>query len=283
MNNISFDTLQQAARKPVFYEKSETQALWTNPHIAEQMLQVHLNTQTDLASYKPETRRAIVDWMYKKYLSHKNADYLDLGCGPGLYTSEIARRGVSTTGVDFSENSINYARNHAQKNNLHITYINDDYLSIKLNKKFDLVTIIWCDFCVLSRNQRSQFLKFVKSVLKPAGVFLFDFHTYVDFIEFQESSNWDYHEGGSFFAPGRNVVLEQHFKYEEEQARCDKFTIISEDKTEELCLWINYYSKEKIENILMEEGFQIVDIFGSLTGDSVPDGAKKLAIAAISK
>ena len=34
---------------------------------------------------------------------------LDLGCGPGLYAELLAKKGHSITGVDFSENSIQYA------------------------------------------------------------------------------------------------------------------------------------------------------------------------------
>ncbi|MBK8417538.1 MAG: class I SAM-dependent methyltransferase [Anaerolineales bacterium] len=48
----------------------------------------------------------------------KNASILDLGCGPGLYTSRLARAGFQITGMDYSYSSIEYATKYANDNNL---------------------------------------------------------------------------------------------------------------------------------------------------------------------
>ena len=34
----------------------------------------------------------------------------DFGCGPGLYAQRLARAGLNVTGIDFSANSLQYAR-----------------------------------------------------------------------------------------------------------------------------------------------------------------------------
>ena len=38
---------------------------WTDPHIARQMLAVHLDPETDAASRRPETIQRTVDWLIK--------------------------------------------------------------------------------------------------------------------------------------------------------------------------------------------------------------------------
>lgn len=40
------------------------------------------------------------------------SDWVDLGCGPGLYIAELSKQGYHLTGIDQSENSIQYARTH---------------------------------------------------------------------------------------------------------------------------------------------------------------------------
>ena len=39
-----------------------------------------------------------------------NTEIADYGCGPGLYATKMAQRGAIVTGIDFSENSISYAK-----------------------------------------------------------------------------------------------------------------------------------------------------------------------------
>ena len=56
---------------------------------------------------------------------------LDLGCGPGLYASRLARLGHRVTGIDFSPASIRYARQQAEKAGLSCTYIELDLRSLE--------------------------------------------------------------------------------------------------------------------------------------------------------
>lgn len=82
---------------------------WNDPYISLQMLQAHLDTGSDLASRRPETIDAIIEWIVAKVGLEPGDSVLDLGCGPGLYTSRLAEHGMRVTGVDYSKRSIDYA------------------------------------------------------------------------------------------------------------------------------------------------------------------------------
>lgn len=43
---------------------------------------------------------------------------LDIGCGGGLLAADVAQKAKKVTGIDISENNIQYARKHYQKSNL---------------------------------------------------------------------------------------------------------------------------------------------------------------------
>lgn len=112
--------------------------MWTDDHISKQLLDVHLNPDIDLASRRRASIESTVDWILNSANLEK-MNILDLGCGPGLYAELMAERGYKVTGVDFSKNSIEYARNEAIKKNLDIEYVNQNYLELCEENKYDLV------------------------------------------------------------------------------------------------------------------------------------------------
>ncbi len=79
---------------------------WNEPGFSARMLHEHLSQDHDAASRRSMVIDRQVDWIHQSLLWGNPARVLDLGCGPGLYTSQLARRGCSCTGIDFSPASI---------------------------------------------------------------------------------------------------------------------------------------------------------------------------------
>jgi 2-polyprenyl-3-methyl-5-hydroxy-6-metoxy-1,4-benzoquinol methylase len=120
MTDKHFGIFVQAQKRPTIDHQQSTKALWTDPHIAKQMLKSHLDPTNDAASYRRDTIDAAVGWMSSHFHLSRGDSYLDLGCGPGNYTLRMAEKGLRVTGVDFSENSIQYAKNEAMGRDLTI-------------------------------------------------------------------------------------------------------------------------------------------------------------------
>lgn len=73
-----------------------------------------------------------------------------MGCGPGLYTEKLAEQGHDVTGIDFSTNSIQYAKQNSIKKGLDIKYYHQNYLELDLPlESYDLVYMVFTDFAVL--------------------------------------------------------------------------------------------------------------------------------------
>jgi len=67
---------------------------------------------------------------------------LDVGCGPGRYGLELARRGASRcVGVDVADNMIEIARREAEQSGLadRCEWVVSDFLSYKTDEQFDAV------------------------------------------------------------------------------------------------------------------------------------------------
>ena len=86
--------------------------MWTDAHISKQLLDLHINPDTDTASRNEKSIEKTTAWILEQTAGNR---VLDLGCGPGLYAERLAQAGMGVTGMDFSENSIAYARQSAHK------------------------------------------------------------------------------------------------------------------------------------------------------------------------
>ncbi len=86
---------------------------WSDPGFSQRMLNEHLSQAHDAASRRFEIIDQQVEWIHHQVLKGKPGRVLDLGCGPGLYTSRLAKLGHACTGIDFSPASIAYARQQA--------------------------------------------------------------------------------------------------------------------------------------------------------------------------
>lgn len=119
MNKKLLEQIIEFSGKPALFAKG-TGNIWTEPHLADQMLSCHVDLTNDLASRREETIERTVAFLNKRI--KKGSSILDLGCGPGLYAERLFKSGHRVTGVDFSENSIEYARDSAKSKGIEIDY-----------------------------------------------------------------------------------------------------------------------------------------------------------------
>ncbi|MCR1978829.1 class I SAM-dependent methyltransferase, partial [[Clostridium] innocuum] len=144
-----------AMQKPALYETSKDN-IWSDPHTVKRMLKAHLDTTEDSATRRIETVEKAIDWISRQFPAERYPTLLDLGCGPGVYTERFCKKGYAVTGVDFSEHSITYAMHSARQQQLSIHYLCADYTQLHMNSRFHIITLIYCDFGVLSAVDRKK-------------------------------------------------------------------------------------------------------------------------------
>ena len=252
-----------STRQPKLYEKGNAK-MWTDKHISQQLLQVHLNEDMDLASRKMSTIETTVDWILEK-AEDKLLNILDLGCGPGIYAEKLAEKGHKVTGVDFSKNSIDYAKSHAKEKGLNISYIQSNYLALDLEESsFDLVLLIYTDFGALLLDERNQLLKLVSKILKPNGVFIFDVLNDKNLEQKISPKNWEVSEKG-FWKNAPYVVLSDSFLYKEEKVILYQHTVVDEhENVKSYRFWTHFFSNEDLNKTLGEHPFQNIRFYNNI-------------------
>ena len=172
-------------------------------------------------------------------------ELLDLGCGPGIYAEKFYISGYHVTGMDYSKRSIEYAIDSAKNNNMPIEYIYQNYLDIMYQEKFDVITLIYCDFGVMSNQDRNSLLKRIYQALKPGGIFILD-----------------------VFTPNQYKAI------------LDQTVVITEDSIEYYNIWDHTFIKEELEEELQKAGFTSLDFYGDVAGDEYKaDGNLMCAVA----
>ncbi|MCX6568259.1 MAG: bifunctional 2-polyprenyl-6-hydroxyphenol methylase/3-demethylubiquinol 3-O-methyltransferase UbiG [Candidatus Aminicenantes bacterium] len=128
---------------------------------------------------------------------------LEVGCGGGFLSEEIARMGFATTGVDPSERSIRVAADHARKSGLDIRYLTGTGESLPFEDR-SFGAVFCCDVLEHVRDL-PKVISEISRVLKPGGVFFYDTinRTWASFLGAikigQLSKRW------AFFPPNLHV------------------------------------------------------------------------------
>jgi len=226
MNSMNNKLLMDFGNKPKLYRAS-TNKFWDDEHISTGMLEAHLNPHQDGASRTHDFIDKSVDWVTTIIKPQKGTKLLDLGCGPGFYTSRFYQAGYEVTGIDFSKRSISYAKEQCELNDWCIDYHYQDYLTIDYTEEFEIITMIYCDFAVLSESDRKILIEKVYRALKPNGIFLFDVFT--EKMRKTESKNWYKSEEDGFFSPISHMCLQATYQYDDEdQTQLEQYVILTE-------------------------------------------------------
>jgi SAM-dependent methyltransferase len=212
-------------------------------------------------------------------VDHKT-EIADFGCGPGLYTNRLGKRGAKVTGIDFSENSLNYAKKIAAEKNLNVNYVLMNYLDFETTNRFDLIMMIMCDYCALSPEQRKKILLKFHSLLKPDGSLLLDVYSLVGFEQKEVSAIYEWNQMDGFWSQEEYYCFINTFKYEKEKVILDKYTIIEESRRRVVYNWFQYYSEESLANEFEKSGFAIEHLFSDVSGKAYATDSTEMAIIA---
>ncbi len=101
---------------------------------------------------------------------------LDLACGSGEPTIELAKRGYLVTGTDVSEKAIKYAKDKVNSRELNVTFKNEDAVDMDYHEKFDAVTMFYNSINLIGNNLKAmrKLLGNVYNSLRSGGIFNFD-------------------------------------------------------------------------------------------------------------
>jgi len=203
------------------------------------------------------------DFIEKEIEYNKATRILDIGCGTGRHSIELAKRGYAVVGIDLSESLLKRAKEKASEQKLQIVFQKHDARNLPFLHEFNLIIMI-CEgaFPLMETDEMNfQILQNAANALLPKGKLILTtlnglfplFHSVKDFLD---------------------------SKTEEGNAKCDSLsfdlmtfrehsTVCVEDdlgNKKELKCNERYYVPSEITWLLKTLNFKTVDICGAKLG-----------------
>jgi len=275
-----FDELEEINLRPAPFQYYTAEELWTDEHTSMKMLEYHLNESIDLSSRNKDFIDRSVKWIVSRFEIDSDKSIADFGYGPGLYTTAFAEHNADVIGIDFSGRSIGYAQKIAEQKGLDITYHHQNYLEFETGKRFDLITMIFCDFCALSPAQRKTLLARFLTFLKPGGSVLLDVHTLNTFNSRDEVATYERNQLDYFWSPDDYYGFLNIFKYDEEKVTLDKYTIMEKTRTRVVYNWLQYFSRDSLREEFEANGFVAEEFYSDVAGSPFSPESPDMAIVA---
>jgi 2-polyprenyl-3-methyl-5-hydroxy-6-metoxy-1,4-benzoquinol methylase len=116
-----------------------------------------------------------VDFVIEELKLRPGSSVLDVGCGTGRHSVELAKRGYKITGVDLSSGMLREAEKAAKEAGVNVEWIHADATKFKSTKKFD-AAICLCEgaFSLLGSSDDPiehdlAILRNIRAALKPGS------------------------------------------------------------------------------------------------------------------
>jgi 2-polyprenyl-3-methyl-5-hydroxy-6-metoxy-1,4-benzoquinol methylase len=115
------------------------------------------------------------DFIEKEINYDRSLKIIDVGCGTGRHSIELAKRGYNITGIDLSESQLKRAKEKAASENLKIEFLKSDARNLHFFSEFDIAIMI-CEggFPLMETDEMNyDILKSIARSLKPESKFIF--------------------------------------------------------------------------------------------------------------
>jgi len=201
------------------------------------------------------------------------ASILDLCCGPGRHSLQLARSGFSVTGVDRTKMYLEKARKQAEKEGLEAEFIQNDMRTFCRPDTFNVVINLFTSFGYFEdMNDDRRVAENVYRSLREDGVFLIDTMGKEVLARVFRERDW-YEVNGI-------LVLQEHRVSRNWSWMENRWIMVKDGKTEESRLSHRLYSAAELTALLRDCGFSSIDVYGDLTGTPYDHTAKRLVAVA---
>lgn len=203
------------------------------------------------------------DFIEEEIAHDRTVRILDVGCGTGRHSIELARRGYSVTGIDLSESQLERARLKTSEQSLKIDFQKHDARSPHFSNAFDMV-IMLCEggFSLMETDEMNfRILQNAANALRPHGKFIFNtlnglfplFHSVKDFLDAQKK------DGAAAYTDNTFDLM---------TFRDQSIPEFTDDSGNKKTLQCNerYYVPSEIQWLLKSLSFTTIDIFGARLG-----------------
>ena len=223
------------------------------------------------AAISPEHTRSEADFIAKHLQLNASARVLDVPCGNGRLSIELAKRGFELTGVDLAGEFMAEARASSTEAGVNVEWRNQDMRDLPWATEFDGAFCFGNSFGYLDDDANADFLKAVSRTLKPGRRFILDAPAVAECVlpNFQPTR--------SFEITGIKVDIEHRYDFDQGRMFND-FTFTRNGVVDKRPSSQRNYTYHELGELLREAGLEPVATYSSLTDEPFKLGAQRLMV-----
>ena len=223
----------------------------------------------------PEQVRREVDFIVKAFDLPAGAKVLDLCCGQGRHSLELARRGFQVVGVDLSEALLYAARKRAESEGLSVTFLHCDMREIDFADEFDAVINMFTSFGYLeSEAEDEKVLGKVAQALKSGGKFLLDVVNRDRLVRDFQAREWHAADEGWL------VLEERTFDHLSGRMETRWVCVARDGVRYERLSSVRLYTASELRTMLERAGLKVTNLFGDYDGSPYSWDSQRLIVVA---
>lgn len=205
----------------------------------------------------------------------KGARLLDLACGSGRHSIELARRGFNVTGYDLSGDLLRQARVDAKRAKAKATFVHGDMRDLRFHGTFDAVINMFSSFGYFeSAEDDRRVLGGIARCLRPRGKFLMERFNRESLAYELPLQGWRVGEDGS-------VVLQED-TFDVLRGRYDtRQIVIDRAGTREHRGSVRAYTLPELKEMLDAAGLHIHRVLGGLDLSAYRARSRRLVVYAV--
>lgn len=205
----------------------------------------------------------------------KDEQILDLCCGPGRHTLELARRGFQVTGVDRNNQYLRKAKRLAKIEKYSCAFHSADMREYRRPETFDAAMNLFTSIGYFDDPEDDRrVLKNLYDSLKPGGRLLIDTQGREIIARIFTERDWQ-EKSGVFYLEERHPVDDWA------RIRVRWIRLEATGQKQEFLTHLRLFTGAQLREWLLETGFRSVQIFGDLKGAPYDQNAKRLVAVAV--
>jgi len=214
---------------------------------------------------------AEADFIQKHLQLSPGNKVLDVPCGNGRLSLELARRGFVLTGLDIALEFLEEAEQKSDQAGLNIDWHRREMRDLPWTARFDGAFCFGNSFGYLNDDENDDFLQALSQTLKPNARFILDAPAIAELIlpGFQPSRSME--------LAGITTTIES--RYDHKLGRMfNDFTFVRKGIEDKRASSQRIYTYKELTDLLKWAGFETIAAYASLDEQSFKLGAQRLLI-----
>lgn len=215
----------------------------------------------------PEQTRAEAAFLEKALALDGPSDVLDVPCGNGRHSLELAKNGHHVTGFDLSEEFLAQAQSASDA----VRWVHGDMRKLDYAGEFNGAFCFGNSFTYLDSEQAAEFFQSIARSLKPGGRFALETGMAAESIlPTRQPTRW--------FKLGDIYMLSENQYYPRESRLDIQYTFIRDGKAETRPLSSYVLTVNEICRMQSAAGLEPLELLGSIDGEAYQLGSPRLIV-----